>query len=155
MALDLSDGTTLICEFTEAAHPKVLEVVEPFIIEGDTTVYHRTFTETKLYWYQRPEGSASSSAIVANAPISSNPYGPYNATKATVDWLAVPREDNRWNSTVLTGVVRRGTQTAKPEFDETNRRVIEVETAIKDGVTILVGGGDWTLDDLNKVNGII
>lgn len=155
-SLDLSDGTTLICGFQSDSHnPFILEIVEPFIIEGDTTIYHRTFTETKLYWYQRPEGTATSSAISANAPISSMPYGPYNATKATVDWLAVPREDNRWNSTVLTGVIRMGAQTAKPEFDETNRRVIDVETAIKDEVSTLIGSGDWTLDDLNKVNGII
>lgn len=131
-SLDLSDGTTLMCEFTPSKTVNCLEVVEPFIIDGDTTIYHRTFSERRVYWYQRPEGSATQNyvSLGADAPISSNPYGPYNATKATVDWLAVPRVQNRWNTTVVTGVIRQEEQMNDPIYDETGRRVIKVETAI-------------------------
>lgn len=126
-SLDLSDGTTLICEFTSSKTVNCLEIVEPFIIEGDTTIYHRTFSETRMYWYQRPEGAADQnySPYGAHAPLSSNPYGPYNVTKAAVDWLAVPREQNRWNTTVLTGFM-----TNKTKIDN-GRQMIEVRTTTK------------------------
>ena len=123
-SLDLSEGTTLICGFDESSYePIIQEIVEPFIIEGDTNIYHRNFSERKMYWIQ---------ANSPLAPLSSNPWGLYTATRATVNWLAVPREQNRWNTTVLTGVIRKDAQTATPVFDETDRRVIEVETTIKD-----------------------
>ena len=52
-SLDLSDGTTLICGFDEVSYePVIQEVVEPFIIEGDTNIYHRNFSERKMYWIQ-------------------------------------------------------------------------------------------------------
>ena len=116
-SLDLSDGTTFICRFTDKEHIEVLEIIEPFIVDGDETIYHRVFSETRMYWYQI--GSKE-------APISSNPYGPYNATKATVDWLAVPREQNRWNTTVLTGFLTGKTET------EDGRTLVEVKTALPD-----------------------
>lgn len=145
-SLDLSEGTTLICGFDESSYePIIQEIVEPFIIEGDTNIYHRNFSERKMYWIQ---------AENPLAPISSNPWGLYTATRATVDWLAVPREQNRWNTTVLTGVVRKDAQTAKPVFDETDRRVIEVETTIKDRASTMVWEGNWTKEDLDKVNGL-
>ena len=142
-SLDLSDGITLICGFIgDDYEPVIQDVVEPFIIEGDTNIYHINFSERKMYWIQ---------ANSPLAPISSNPYGLYNATKATVDWLAVPRKQNRWNTTVLTGVIRQSAQTAKPKFDETNRRVIDVETAIKAELPSVDVEFDWTIEDYNKV----
>jgi len=127
-SFDLSDGTTLMCGFSsESGEPEIQEVIEPFIVDGDSNVYHRTFTANKLYWYQRPEGATPSTTTggVLKAPISSNPYGPYNATKAAVDWLAVPREQNRWNTTVLTGFM-----TNKTKIDN-GRQMIEVRTTTK------------------------
>lgn len=158
-SFDLSDGTTLICGFSSSTgEPEIQEIVEPFIVGGDSNVYHRTFTANKIYWYQRPEGETASTSSSSNknltAPTSSNPYGPYNATKSTVDYLAVPREDARWNTTVLTGVIREDAQTAKPVFDETNRRVIEVETVIKSNTVSAVFGEEWTKEDLDKVNSL-
>lgn len=142
-SLDLSDGTTLICGFGgDNYEPIILEVVEPFIIEGDTNIYHRNFSERKMYWIQ---------ADKPLAPLSSNPLGLYNATKATVDWLAVPREQNRWNTTVLTGVIRQSAQLAKPVFDDTGRRVLQVETTIKKNNCNDNATYEWTLGDYNKV----
>ena len=115
-SLDLSDGTTFICKFIDKEHIEVLQIIEPFIVDGDETIYHRVFSETKMYWYQL----GSTEALV-----SSNPYGPYNATKAAVDWLAVPREQNRWNTTVLTGFM-----TNKTKIDN-GRQMIEVRTTTK------------------------
>lgn len=142
-SLDLSDGTTLICGFDEINYePVIQEVVEPFIIEGDTNIYHRNFSGRKMYWIQ---------ANSPLAPLSSNPWGLYTATRATVDWLAVPREQNRWNTTVLTGVIRKDAQTAKPVFDETGRRLVEVETTLKDELPSVDLEFDWTIEDYNKV----
>lgn len=142
-SLDLSDGTTLICGFDEVSYePVIQEVVEPFIIEGDTNIYHRNFSERKMYWIQ---------ANSPLAPLSSNPWGLYTTTRATVDWLAVPREQNRWNTTVLTGVIRKDAQTAKPVFDETGRRIVEVETTMKDELPSVDVEFDWTIEDYNKV----
>jgi hypothetical protein len=129
-SFDLSDGTTVICKFSEiSGEPEIIEIVEPFIIDGDETVYHRTFTETRKYWYQRPEnvscrtGSYNDGQKIT-APISSNPYGPYNATRAIVDWLAVPREENRWNTTVLTGFM-----TGESKI-ENGRQLVGVKTTL-------------------------
>ena len=115
-SLCLSEGTTLICKFTSSSEIEILQVVEPFIVDGDSTVYYRNFTGTKMFWWQSGK---------PNAPIESNPYGPYNATKSAVDWLAVPREQNRWNTTVLTGFM-----TNKTKIDN-NRQMIEVRTTTK------------------------
>lgn len=115
-SLDLSEGTTFICKFIDKEHIEVLEIIEPFIVDGDETIYHRVFSETKMYWYQL--GSTE-------APLSSNPYGPYNATKATTNWLAVNPIENRWNSTVLTGFLT-GESTV-----EDGRQLVEVKTVTK------------------------
>jgi len=134
-SLDLSDGTTLICGFGgDNYEPVIQEVVEPFIIDGDTNIYHINFSERKMYWIQ---------ANTPLAPISANPWGAYNSTKATVDWLAIPREKNRWNTSVLTGVIRYDEQIKDPVYDETGRRVVNIETAIADD-TVYPGniGGD-------------
>lgn len=144
-SFDLSDGTTFICKFTSQSDIEILEVIEPYIVSGDDTVYHRNFTGTKMFWWQSGQ---------TNAPITAHPHGPYNATKSTVDYLAVPREDGRWNTTVLSGVIREDAQTAKPVFDETNRRVIEVETVIKSNTASAVFGEEWTKEDLDKVNSL-
>lgn len=141
-SMDLSDGTTFICKFTDKYSVEILEVIEPFIIEDDETIYHRNFSENKVYWYL-------SGQYTFTEPLY---YGRYNKVKSTVDWLAVPREQNRWNSSVLTGVIRQSAQLAKPVFDDTGRRVLQVETTIKknncDDATY-----KWTLEDYDKVNG--
>lgn len=93
-SLCLNEGTTLICKFTSATEAEVLQVIEPFMVEGDSTIYYRNFTSTKMYWWQ--SGSP-------NAPISSKPYGPYNAENATTNWVALNPIGQRFNSTVLTG----------------------------------------------------
>lgn len=141
-SFDLSDGTTFICKFTSQSDIEILEVIEPYIVSGDETVYHRNFTGTKMFWWQSGP---------TNAPITEYPWGLYTATKATVDYLAVPRKDGRWNTTVLTGVIRKDAQTAKPVFDETGRRLVKVETAIKDELPSVDVEFDWTIEDYNKV----
>lgn len=142
-SMDLSDGTTFICKFTDRHTVELLEVVEPFIIDGDTTIYHRCFSENKIYWYI--EGRSD--------PLSVPYYGYYNKVESTVEWLAIPRHQNYWNSTVLTGVIRQSAQLAKPVFDDTGRRVLRVETTIKKDNCNNNATYKWTLEDYNKVNG--
>lgn len=116
-SLDLSEGTTLICGFGgDNYEPIILEVVEPFIIEGDSNVYHRNFSERKMYWIQADKPLAS---------LSSNPCGPFNADKAITDWVALNPISQRFNSTVLTGFLT-GESTV-----ENGRQLVEVKTVTK------------------------
>jgi hypothetical protein len=114
-SMDLSEGTTLICKFTNRHNIEILEVIEPFVIEGDSTIYHRCFSETKVYWYI--EGVSD--------PISVPYYGYYDKVKATSDYLAVSPSAVRFNSTILTGFLTGNTA------DDNGRQLVEVKTVTK------------------------
>lgn len=114
-SMDLSDGTTFICKFTNRYDVEVLETIEPFVIEGDSTIYHRCFSENKAYWYL-------SGSSTFTEPLY---YGHYDKIKAKSDYLAVSPIEPRFNSTILTGFLT-GESTV-----EDGRQLIEVKTVTK------------------------
>lgn len=113
-SMDLSDGTTIICKFTDKYSVEILETIEPFVIEGDEKIYHRCFSETKVYWYI--EGLSD--------PINVPYYGYYDKIKATSDYLAISPSAVRFNSTILTGFMTGETT------NDNGRTMIEVETVL-------------------------
>lgn len=117
-SLDLNEGTTLMCRFISGSEVEVLEVIEPFIVPDDSTIYHRTFTPHKLYWYQRYADNR------ATAPLSSTPWGTYEPKEAVTNYLAVGLDESRFNSTILTGFLTGETVV------EDGRQLVEVKTAL-------------------------
>jgi hypothetical protein len=114
-SFDLSEGTTLMCRFTDRYNIEVLEVVEPFVIEGDSTIYHRNFTCSKMYWYLMGAPRLREPA----------PYGRYDKVVASSNYLAVSPTEQRFNSTILTGFLT-GESTVKD-----GRQLVEVKTVTK------------------------
>lgn len=113
-SMDLSDGTTFICKFTDRYSVEILETIEPFVVEGDETIYHRNFSETKAYWYLAGSNSFTE-------PLN---YGRYDQIKAQSDYLAVSPTEPRFNSTILTGFMTGETA------DDNGRTMVEVETVL-------------------------
>lgn len=98
--IQLSEGTTLMCKYTNSMEDvEIKEIVEPFSVEGDSTIYYRHFSPDRLYWFIRPQYGIYSNG----ATLSTNPAGPYQFKQATSDYVAYTPSKDRFNSTVLTG----------------------------------------------------
>lgn len=117
-SFDLDEGTTLMCRFINTTEVEILEVIEPFIVPDDSTIYHRTFTPHKFYWYQRYSDNRKT------APLSSAPWGTYEPREAVTNYLAADFDKTRFNSTVLTGFLTGETVV------EEGRELVEVKTAL-------------------------
>lgn len=114
-SLDLSDGTTLICEFEKDDIINILEIIEPFIVEGDDTIYHISFSENKLFWCQD---------VPSYTSIDYKPFGFYKANESISDYLAFSPTESRFNSTILTGFMTGNLK------EENGRQLIEVRTTL-------------------------
>lgn len=121
-SIQLSDGTTLMCKYTNSMDDvEIKEIIEPIIIEGDETIYQRHFSPDRMYWVNRP---VRISGVTQAVPLANNPAGPYKAKEATSDYVAYTPSKDRFNSTVLTGFLTGDTKT------EDGRQMIEVKTAL-------------------------
>lgn len=117
--IQLSDGTTLMCKYTKSmSDVEIKEIVEPFVVEGDATIYHRHFSPDRLHWFIRPQYGVYASG----ASLSSNPAGPYKFKESSSDYMAFRPSKDRFNSTVITGFTTGNTKT------EDGRLMIEVKT---------------------------
>lgn len=123
-SIQLSDGTTLMCKYTNSMEDvEIKEIIEPIIIEGDETIYQRHFSPDRMYWVNEPIYLSSNGTYPA-VPLANNPAGPYKAKEATSDYVAYTPSKDRFNSTVLSGFLTGETK------DEDGRKMVEVKTAL-------------------------
>ena len=119
----LEDGVTLMCKYdNDMSDVRIDEVVEPIYVEGDDTVYLRSYSADRLYWWQFPIYRNTTYEVM---PLSNNPAGAYKAKETTSDYMAFRPSKDRFNSTVLTGFTTGNTKT------EDGRLMIEVKTVLE------------------------
>lgn len=123
-SIQLDDGTTLMCKYTNSMEDvEIKEIIEPIIIEGDETIYHRMFSPDRMYWVNRP---LYTNKVIA-VPLANNPAGPYKFKEASSDYMAFRPSKDRFNSTVLTGFL-----TGEEKFDSFGRKLVEIKPSLRD-----------------------
>jgi hypothetical protein len=135
-SFDMNDGYTYFCEFSEETGELTLIcVINPFVVSGDDFVYHRTYTNTRMYWYFRT-GVLDSSSRKKYPPSGSYHIGTFNALASETNWLAFDFSSTRFNSTVnmgyLTGDVEivNGRQVVLIDVPSKIKEEIEKEESI-------------------------